>query len=95
MKSHGLRLPCLLFPLILICPAAFAQPAPDAAAFDALMTRVKTSAMRYQGHLPDFTCTELTVRKESSGGRVQTGARSTLWKNWSRSHPAGRFRKRS
>ena len=23
--------------------------------------------MRYQGHLPDFTCTEVTVRKEESG----------------------------
>ena len=24
--------------------------------------------MRYQGHLPDFTCTEVTVRKEDSSG---------------------------
>jgi hypothetical protein len=52
--------------LILACPGAFAQPAPDAAALDALLMRMKASAMRYQGHLPDFSCTEITVRKEDS-----------------------------
>jgi hypothetical protein len=29
---------------------------------------MKASAMRYQEHLPDFTCTEITVRKEDTSG---------------------------
>ena len=60
--------PSLVFTLIFTCPSVSAQPAPDAAALDALLMRVKASAMRYQGHLPDFTCTEVTVRKENSSG---------------------------
>jgi hypothetical protein len=73
MKAHSLRLamskaPCLAFTLIAACPGVFAQPSPDAAALDALVVRMKASAMRYQGHLPDFTCTEITVRKENSSG---------------------------
>jgi hypothetical protein len=49
-------------------PRIFAQPAPDAAALDALLIRTKENAMRYHGHLPDFTCIEVTVRKEDSSG---------------------------
>ena len=58
----------LFFALIAACPGAFAQPDPDAAAFEALLARTSASAMRYAGHLPDFTCTEVTVRKEDSSG---------------------------
>lgn len=73
MKPNCLRLvmtsaPSLVFTLIGACSGVFAQPAPDAAAFDALLVRLKASAMRYQGQLPDFTCTEVTVRKEDSSG---------------------------
>jgi hypothetical protein len=73
MKPHRLRLamtsaPFLVFTLIATCTSVFAQSAPDAAALDALLVRMKASAMRYQGHLPDFTCTEVTVRKEDSSG---------------------------
>ena len=57
-----------LFTLIATCPSVFAQPAPDVAALDALLVRMNASAMRYQGHLPDFTCTEVTVRKEDRSG---------------------------
>jgi hypothetical protein len=32
------------------------------------MVRMRAGAMRYQEHLPDFTCTEVTVRKEDSSG---------------------------
>jgi hypothetical protein len=60
--------PSLVFTLIATCPSVFAQPAPDATALDALLLRVKASAMRYQGHLPDFSCTEVTIRKEDSSG---------------------------
>jgi len=58
----------LVFTVAATRSAAIAQTAPDAAALDALLARVKASAMRYQGHLPDFTCTEVTVRKEDSSG---------------------------
>src|SRR5215471_21445705 len=73
MKPHCLRLamtslPALAFTLIATFLSAFAQAAPDAAGLDALLMRIKKSAMRYQGHLPDFTCTEVTVRKEDSSG---------------------------
>jgi hypothetical protein len=72
MKPHCLPLAMtgahsLLFTLITAC-SAFAQPAPDAVALDALLVRMKASAMRYEGHLPDFTCTEITVRKEDRSG---------------------------
>ena len=59
---------CLVFTLAASCPVLIAQPAPDIAALDALLVRIKASAMRYQGHLPDFTCTEITVRKEAKSG---------------------------
>jgi hypothetical protein len=73
MKPQCLRLavasaPSLVLTLMLTCQGVFAQPAPDAAALDALLVRMKASAMRYQGHLPDFTCTEVTVRKVDSSG---------------------------
>src|SRR5215472_9143120 len=73
MKRQCLRLamtsaPSLVFTLIATCPDVFAQPAPDAAALEALLARMKASAMRYQGHLPDFTCTEVTVRKDDGSG---------------------------
>jgi hypothetical protein len=58
----------LLFTLIATCSGAFAQPAPEAASLEALLVRMKASAMRYEGHLPDFTCTEVTVRKEDRSG---------------------------
>jgi hypothetical protein len=63
MKPHHLAIL-----LIAACADVCAQTAPDAAAFDALLARVRASAMRYQGHLPDFTCTEVTVRQEDSPG---------------------------
>lgn len=65
MRSHRLR---LVFTVIAMCPGAMAQPAPDAVALEPLLGRMKASAMRYQGRLPDFTCTELTVRKEDNSG---------------------------
>lgn len=58
----------LALALIVLAPVISAQPAPDARALDELLVRIKSSAMRYQGHLPDFTCAEITVRKEDSSG---------------------------
>ena len=58
----------LILTLIAARPGVCAQPAPGAAALDALLVRVKAGAMRYQEHLPDFTCTEVTVRKEDRAG---------------------------
>jgi hypothetical protein len=54
----------------------FAQPAPDAPAFDALMARIAESAMRYQGRLPDFSCTEVTVRMEENKSKSGTNWRT-------------------
>src|ERR1700683_5018360 len=50
------------------------EPALDAAQQQALIARIKQSAMRFQGQLPDFICTKLTDRWEDSSG---TGKR---WK---------------
>ncbi len=60
----------LAFAFIVMCLGASAQPAPDTAALDELLARVTASAMRYDGHLPDFTCTEVTVRKEDRSKNV-------------------------
>ena len=59
----------LFFTLIAASSGLFSQPAPDAAALDALLERMKASAMRYDRHLPDFTCTEITVRQEDRSGK--------------------------
>lgn len=59
----------VFFTLIAASSGLLAQPAPDAAALDNLLERMKTSAMRYERHLPDFTCTEITVRKEDKSGK--------------------------
>ena len=56
----------------LMATALCAQPAPDAASLQSLLQRIKASAMRYAGHLPDFTCTEVTIRKEDSSGNGAT-----------------------
>lgn len=63
----GFRRACSLpFTLLAAVTGIWAQPAPNAVALQELLDRVKVSAMRYEGHLPDFTCTEITVRKEAS-----------------------------
>jgi len=87
--------PFLVLTLFATSPSVFAQPAPDAAALDALLMRMKASAMRYQGHLPDFTCTEVTVRKEDRSGNGANWRTLDLWKSWFHSHPAAVFRRRS
>jgi len=42
--------------------------APDANQQQALIAKIKQSAMRFQGQLPDFICTKLTARWEDSSG---------------------------
>ena len=54
----------LLVTLLATASGISAQPAPSAEALHELFQRVKMSAMRYDGHLPDFNCTESTIRKE-------------------------------
>lgn len=41
---------------------------PDAGQQQALIARIKQSAMRFQGQLPNFICTKLTARWEDSSG---------------------------
>jgi hypothetical protein len=64
-------LPALLFAagcLLRAQSGAPLDPAPDAGRQQALLTRIKQSAMRFQGQLPDFICTKLTSRWEDSSG---------------------------
>lgn len=68
------RVHSLLFTLLAAGTGIWAQPTPDAVALKELLDRITASAMRYEGHLPDFTCTEVTVRKEDSA------ANGTNWR---------------
>jgi hypothetical protein len=45
-----------------------AQAPPDPEQLQELINRARASAMRYQGHLPDFNCTKVTDRWEDSSG---------------------------
>ena len=49
-------------PVPLVPPA----PAPDAAEQQAILARVSKSALRYQGEVPDFLCTESIERSEAN-----------------------------
>ena len=60
------RVHSLLFTFLATGTGIWAQPAPDAVALQELLGRITPSAMRYEGHLPDFTCTEVTVSKEDN-----------------------------
>jgi hypothetical protein len=62
----------LLVALLASTSGIWAQPSPNAEALHELLDRVRMSAMRYKGHLPDFNCTESTVRKEPSGTSWRT-----------------------
>src|ERR1700691_4561046 len=71
------RLPTLLVAVGALLRAqsdALPSAPPDAGQQQALIARIKQSAMRFQGQLPDFICTKLTDRWEDSSG---TGKR---WK---------------
>jgi hypothetical protein len=62
------RLPALL---LVMSGALRAQPdaAPDAIQQQAILARVKLSAMRFRGQLPDFICPKLTTRWENEKQR--------------------------
>jgi hypothetical protein len=56
-----------------------AQSSPDSAELQDLINRARASAMRYDGHLPDFSCTKITVRwEDSSGSGKEWKKRDTL-----------------
>lgn len=61
------RLPALLLVVSGLLRAQTDAP-PDAGRQQALLARIKQSAMRFQGQLPDFICTKLTVRWEDNSG---------------------------
>ena len=84
----------LLFTLMATYPGALAQPAPEAASLEALLVRVKTSAMRYEGHLPDFTCTEVTVRKEDKSGNGANWRTVDTLEEWVSFASSGRVSKK-
>lgn len=54
--------------------AIWGQVAPDPTQLQELIASARASAMRYEGHLPDFNCTKVTDRWEDGSG---TG---TNWK---------------
>src|SRR5580658_8928036 len=60
----------LLAVSVLLRAQSGAPPAavPDAGQQQALLARIKQSAMRFEGQLPDFICTKLTTRWEDSSG---------------------------
>jgi hypothetical protein len=47
---------------------AQSDAAPDVGQQQAMLARIKQSAMRFEGQLPDFICTKLTARFEDSSG---------------------------
>jgi hypothetical protein len=56
----------LLLPILIATLQA--QAPPDPAQLQQLISRARTSAMRFEGRLPDFSCTKTTVRWEDSSG---------------------------
>lgn len=70
MKSLA-QIALILIPVILHAEPPLPEP-PDAAEQARIIAALRESAMRYQGHLPEFICTSVTTRKEDSSG---TGAR--------------------
>lgn len=66
------RMLSLFLKLLALTCGVWAQPLPNDEALHELLDRVRTSAMRYKGRLPDFNCTESTVRKELSGTSWRT-----------------------
>jgi hypothetical protein len=58
----------LLLAVLTSMTSVQAQPPPDSANLQDLINRARASAMRYDGHLPDFSCTKITVRWEDSSG---------------------------
>lgn len=65
-----------IFILIVSATAVRPQTAPGSIRLQDLLDRIKASAMRYEGYLPDFTCTEVTVKKEDNSG-IGTNWRTT------------------
>src|SRR5271163_1380208 len=62
---------CAQTPPVTLVPES---PAPDAADEQAILARIKTGALRYQGEVPDFLCEESITR---SGAALKTPDR---WK---------------
>jgi hypothetical protein len=64
----------LLSAALVVCAAAGQTPAPDAAAQEAIVSRIRKAALEYGDRLQNFTCTQITAR---STGPSATGPR---WK---------------
>jgi hypothetical protein len=69
-----------IFSIVLTTVTAIrAQAPPDPTQLQELITRARASAMRYEGHLPDFNCTKVTDRwEDGSGTGNQWKKRDTL-----------------
>jgi len=65
-----LRILCTFLTIAAACaqPVALIPPAPvpDAAEQQAILARIAKGALRYQGEVPDFLCTESIARSEAS-----------------------------
>ena len=58
----------VLIPLVLLAQSPDAQAPPDSAEQFRIIAELRKSAMRYQGHLPDFLCTKVTTRSTDQTG---------------------------
>lgn len=58
----------LLILLLGTASVAWGQPVPTGSGLKELLEEMKQSAMRYEGHLPDFNCTQSTTRKKPGSG---------------------------
>ncbi len=56
------KIALVLIPVALLAQSPDAQAPPDAAEQVRIVAELRKSAMRYQGHLPDFLCTKVTTR---------------------------------
>jgi hypothetical protein len=72
--------------LLLLAPllnwTLFAQGgvAPDANQQREILARISQVALRYKGHLPDFSCTEVIDRSRADGGQIGIGS-APQWKH--------------
>lgn len=64
------RVLILMLPAALVVCAAGQVPAPDAAAQEAVVSRIRKAALEYGDRLQNFTCTQITAR---SAGPSATG----------------------
>jgi hypothetical protein len=86
LLSTGVVLGILGMRLLLLTPllnwTLFAQggAAPDANQQREILAHISQVALRYKGHLPDFSCTEVIDRSRADSGQIGSGS-APQWKH--------------